>query len=228
METVLTYDLAQAEGLGFDGPLARFRWRGHRVRLPLAGAHNVLNALAAATTAVALGVSEVDVVSALAETSPVRGRFELVEGGQPFHVAVDYAHTPDALQSALAAARQVAGDNRVLVIFGCGGDRDVPKRPEMGQVAEKGADVVVITSDNPRSEDPTAIIESIVGGLRHPQAALVEPDRRAAIAEGLSRAEPGDVVLIAGKGHETYQIVGDQILDFDDRQVALAVLGAAT
>ncbi len=228
METVLTYDLAQAEGLGFDGPVARFRWRGHRVRLPLAGAHNVRNALAAATTAVALGVSEVDVVSALAETRPVRGRFESVEGGQPFHVAVDYAHTPDALQSALAAARQVAGDNRVLVIFGCGGDRDVRKRPEMGQVAEKGADVVVITSDNPRSEDPMAIIDSIIGGLRDPKAALVEPDRRAAIAAGLSRAEPGDVVLIAGKGHETYQIVGDQTLAFDDRQVALTVLGAAT
>lgn len=226
MATVVTYGLDQAEDLQFDGPVARFRWRGLPVQLPLAGAHNVLNALAAATTASALGVCEQDVVSALAQTRPVRGRFELVEGGQPFHVAVDYAHTPDALQSALAAARQVAGDNRVLVIFGCGGDRDVQKRPEMGQVAEKGADVVVITSDNPRSEDPAVIIDSIVRGLHHPSAALVEPDRRTAIAAGLSRAQPGDVVLIAGKGHETHQIVGGHITEFDDRRVALDILGA--
>lgn len=219
------YRLDHAEGLVFDGAISRFRWRGHDVVLQLAGAHNVLNALAAATTAEVLGIDTADIADALCATSPVRGRFEAVEAGQPFHIAVDYAHTPDALTAALAAARQVAGERRVLVVFGCGGDRDVQKRAEMGRVAEQGADVVVVTSDNPRSEDPNTIIENILEGVTEVDSVTVEPDRQAAITAAVESATSGDVVLIAGKGHETYQVIGDETIDFDDRRAALVALG---
>ncbi len=224
--TVETYSLADAAELDLQGPSAQFSWQGREVILPLAGSHNVSNALAAAVCAKANGIEVDDIVAALASTSPVRGRFELVPGSQPFHVAVDYAHTPDAMQAALIAARQVAADNRVVVVFGCGGDRDAQKRPEMGQVAEKGADVVIVTSDNPRSEDPNSIIEAILGGIGNPQNVVVEPDRAKAIASGIEHAGPGDVVLIAGKGHETYQIIGEETIDFDDVAVAKAYLEA--
>ncbi len=226
--TIDEYGLDQAVDLRFEGPISLFRWNDLPVVLPLAGAHNVSNALAAATTAVANGVDADTVVAALEKSGPVRGRFELVAGSQPFHVAIDYAHTPDALQFALIAARQVAGPNRVLVVFGCGGDRDVHKRPEMGRVAERGADVVIVTSDNPRSEDPASIIDAVIAGLAAPDAAVVEPDRRAAIAAALGRARPGDVVLIAGKGHETYQEIGDTRHPFDDAEVAGEILEALT
>ena len=221
-----TYGLDQAVDLLFDGPSSLFRWKGHDVVLPLAGAHNVANAIGAATAAIANGVPVETVVAALEKSAPVRGRFELVSGSQPFHVAIDYAHTPDALQSALTAARQVAGPNRVLVVFGCGGDRDARKRPEMGRVAERGADVAIVTSDNPRSEDPEVIIEAVVGGFESPGDAVVESDRRQAINAAIERAAPGDVVLIAGKGHETYQEIGDQRYPFDDAEVARKILEA--
>ena len=221
------YGLADAAELSFHGPTSRFGWRGHHIVLQLAGAHNVLNALAAATCAELLGMEPVDIADALCATSPVRGRFEAVDAGQPFHIAVDYAHTPDALTAALVAARQVAGRNRVLVVFGCGGDRDVQKRAEMGRVAEQGADLVVITSDNPRSEDPDAIIAAIVEGMERPADAVIEPDRRAAIGLAVDAARPGDLLLIAGKGHETYQIIGDRTLEFDDRHAVLQALGVA-
>ena len=171
----------------------------------------------------------VDIADALCATSPVRGRFEVVEAGQPFHIAVDYAHTPDALDAALIAARQVAGDGRVIVVFGCGGDRDVEKRAEMGRVAELGADRVVVTSDNPRSEDPDRIIDAILGGMTEPHRAPAgswsSPTGAGPSALAVEQASAGDIVLIAGKGHETYQIVGDRTLDFDDRAVALEALG---
>jgi UDP-N-acetylmuramoyl-L-alanyl-D-glutamate--2,6-diaminopimelate ligase len=178
----------------------------------------------------------VDIADALCSTSPVRGRFEAVDAGQPFHIAVDYAHTPDALAAALVAGRQVAGDRRVIVVFGCGGDRDVEKRAEMGRVAQQGADVVVVTSDNPRSEDPAAIIDGILQGIDSSEAparqglglVLVEQDRQSAIAAAIADAGPGDMVLVAGKGHETHQIIGDMILDFDDRHAVLLALGVAT
>jgi UDP-N-acetylmuramoyl-L-alanyl-D-glutamate--2,6-diaminopimelate ligase len=221
------YSLADAVDLRFDGPISHFRWRDQPITLQLAGAHNVSNAVAAATCAQVIGIDPVDIADALCATSPVRGRFEAVDAGQPFHIAVDYAHTPDALGAALTAARQVAGDRRVIVVFGCGGDRDVQKRAEMGRVAEQGAEVVVVTSDNPRSEDPLAIIDAIVAGMADPTTATVEPDRQGAIDTAVSAAEPGDVVLIAGKGHETYQIIGDRTIDFDDRRAALRALGVA-
>ena len=226
--TTDTYSLDQAVDLRFDGPTSLFRWGDDQVVLPLAGAHNVSNALGAATAALVAGIAVHQVVAALEKSMPVRGRFELVPGGQPFHVAIDYAHTPDAMQSALTAARQVAGPNRVLVVFGCGGDRDAQKRPEMGRVAERGADVAIVTSDNPRFEDPDTIIDAVLGGFEMPHAAVVEPDRRRAIETAFGRARRGDVVLIVGKGHETYQEIGETRLPFDDAQVAREVLEALT
>lgn len=222
------YSLDQAADLHYDGPTSLFRWGQHQIVLPLAGAHNVSNALGAATAAVAAGIPTEQVAAALEKSSPVRGRFELVSGSQPFHVAIDYAHTPDAMESALTAARQVAGSNRVLVVFGCGGDRDARKRPEMGRVAERGADVAIVTSDNPRSEEPGAIITEVVAGFAAPAAAVVEPDRRRAIEVALRQAREGDMVLIAGKGHETYQEIGETRLPFDDADVARSILEALT
>jgi UDP-N-acetylmuramoyl-L-alanyl-D-glutamate--2,6-diaminopimelate ligase len=220
------YELADAADLRFEGATSRFSWRGHGVVLQLAGRHNVSNALAAATTAMALGLDENDIVDALQAASPVRGRFEMVDAGQPFRIVVDYAHTPDALDAVVDAARQVAS-GRVILVFGCGGDRDHEKRPEMGRVADRAADVVVVTSDNPRSEDPQTIIDSILSGMGETgDRVMVEPDRRRAIAVALGAARPGDLVLLAGKGHETVQVIGRQELPFDDRAVALEELGA--
>ncbi|MDH3681861.1 MAG: UDP-N-acetylmuramoyl-L-alanyl-D-glutamate--2,6-diaminopimelate ligase [Acidimicrobiia bacterium] len=227
---VVPYELADAEGLVFDGPITRFTWQGHQVVLQLAGRHNVANALAAASAAVAAGIDTNDIADALCATQPVRGRFELIQVGQPFTLAVDYAHTPDALDAVLDASRQVAV-GRVIVVFGCGGDRDQDKRPEMGLVVDRAADVAVVTSDNPRSEDPDRIIEDVVSGMTSgagggPAARIiVEPDRRKAIAAAVAAAGAGDLVLIAGKGHETVQLVGDREVPFDDRQVALEALG---
>lgn len=225
---IVPYGLGDADELEFIGPTSRFRWRDLPITLQLAGTHNVLNALAAATCAELLGMEPVDIADALCATSPVRGRFEVVEAGQAFHIAVDYAHTPDALDAALTAARQVAGAGRVIVVFGCGGDRDLEKRAEMGRVAELGADRVIVTSDNPRSEDPDVIIDAVVEGMEAAPTdgrLEIEPDRRAAIHLAVSEADAGDLVLIAGKGHETYQIIGDHTIDFDDRAVALEALG---
>ncbi|HXW32952.1 MAG TPA: cyanophycin synthetase, partial [Acidimicrobiales bacterium] len=195
----------------------RFSWRGREVSLRLSGAFHVNNALAAATAATALGVDEDAVIEGLRLAEPVPGRFEIVETRTPFTIVVDYAHTPDALRAALAGAREFAATGRVLCVFGCGGERDVYKRPQMGSVAEKCADVVLITSDNPRSEDPMEIVTQIKSGLEHPDAAIVDPDRRAAIAKAVGLARPGDVVLIAGKGHETTIEQGGTTVAFDDR-----------
>ena len=153
---------------------------------------------------------------------------ERIDVGQAFTVFVDYAHTPDGLSAVLRSLRESAVEGRIVLVFGCGGDRDKAKRPLMGEVAVNLADEVVVTSDNPRSEDPGAIIASIVAGvpdhLRH-RLVDVEEDRRSAIRNAIARARPGDVVLIAGKGHETTQTVGDLVLPFDDRDVVREALG---
>ena len=198
-----------------------FTWRGREVRFPLPGRHNVANALLAAEACAALGVDEDAIVTALADLPTVPGRFEPVRAGQAVDVVVDYAHTPDALEAVLEAARDLT-DGRVLVVFGCGGDRDAAKRPRMGEVATRLADLVVLTSDNPRSEDPLRILEEIRSGCAGDP--LVEPDRRAAIRAVLSAATPGDVVVIAGKGHEQGQEVAGVVTPFDDRAVAAEVL----
>jgi UDP-N-acetylmuramoyl-L-alanyl-D-glutamate--2,6-diaminopimelate ligase len=196
------------------------------VRLRLRGRFNVSNALAALAAARALGVPLAVAADALADVTGVAGRFEAVDEGQPFAVIVDYAHTPDGLRRVLEAAREMAA-GRVLVVFGCGGDRDRTKRPVMGRIACEMADRVIVTSDNPRSEEPMAIIRDILAGVPGGGAAgsvEVEPDRRTAIARAVALARPGDVVLIAGKGHEPYQEIAGVRYPFDDRQVAAEVL----
>jgi UDP-N-acetylmuramoyl-L-alanyl-D-glutamate--2,6-diaminopimelate ligase len=200
-----------------------------RLILRLAARFNVENALAAATTALALGLPLEAVRRGLAGTPGVPGRFEAVRAGQPFGVIVDYSHTPDSLENALRAARSVTR-GRVLVVFGCGGDRDRGKRPLMGEIGARLADRAFITSDNPRSEAPLAIIDEIAAGVPAERAEHVtlEPDRRVAIRLALDEARDDDCVVIAGKGHEQGQIIGDRRIPFDDRAVAeelLAELG---
>ncbi|HET8577546.1 MAG TPA: UDP-N-acetylmuramoyl-L-alanyl-D-glutamate--2,6-diaminopimelate ligase [Methylomirabilota bacterium] len=198
-----------------------------RVSSPLVGEHNVMNLLGAIGVGVALAMDPEMIGRALSGVSTVAGRFERVEAGQPFLVVVDYAHTPDALERTLGTARKlVAPGGRLGVVFGCGGDRDRGKRPLMGGIATRLADRAWVTSDNPRSEQPDAIIAEIVTGI--PREALdrhvTMPDRKAAIRSALEWARPGDVIVLAGKGHETYQIVGSEVLPFDDRAIAREVL----
>ncbi len=193
----------------------------------LVGEHNVMNLLGAVGVGLALQMDRAVIARALSGVRAVPGRFERVEAGQPFLVVVDYAHTPDALENVLATARKLlTGGGRLAVVFGCGGDRDRGKRPIMGEIAARLADRLWVTSDNPRSERPEAIVAEIVAGIpaagRNRHVAL--PDRRAAIRDALTWAAPGDVVVIAGKGHEPYQIIGSEVLPFDDRAEARAVL----
>ena len=198
------------------------------IDLKLKGRFNVENALAAMAGARLLGIPDGEISAGLERLDGVPGRFESVDEGQPFTVLVDYAHTPDSLENVLQSARGLTGE-RVLCVFGCGGDRDRGKRPLMGRIAAELADLAIVTSDNPRSEDPRAIIEEILGGA---EAELeVEPDRREAIARAIEAAAPGDVVVIAGKGHEQGQQFRDRTVPFDDREVAreaLRRLGART
>jgi len=187
--------------------------------LPLPGRFNVANALAAAGVALARGIAPDVVRSALEGAPDVPGRCEVVDEGQPFSVIVDYAHTPDGLEQVLALAREVT-DGRCLVVFGCGGDRDRTKRPIMGRIGTEMADYAVFTSDNPRSEDPERILREVEAGASDKRNFESYVDRRQAIERALGLAGPGDVVVIAGKGHESYQIVQDRTIPFDDRQVA--------
>jgi UDP-N-acetylmuramyl-tripeptide synthetase len=185
----------------------------------------VANALAAAATAEAQGIDAAVVAEGLAEVPVVPGRWEVVDAGQPFTVVVDYAHTPDGLEHVLTAARSSVGAAaRVIVVFGCGGDRDRSKRPVMAATATRLADVVVLTSDNPRGEDPMAIIEEAAAGADPSGTLVIEPDREQAIALALQRAADGDLVVVAGKGHETGQVIGDRLIPFDDRDVARRLL----
>jgi UDP-N-acetylmuramoyl-L-alanyl-D-glutamate--2,6-diaminopimelate ligase len=222
----VAYAMADAAGLAVGRLASTFSWRGQRIRLALGGRFNVLNALAAATAATEAGLTAADVAAGLAAAGAVPGRFEPVDAGQPFTVVIDFAHTPESLSSVLRAAREVAGGKRVIVAFGCGGDRDPAKRPAMGAAAAGLADVVVVTSDNPRTEDPAAIIEDVITGVPTSSTARAhsEIDRRSAIALALADARPGDVVVIAGKGHETTQTFADRVVDFDDRAVARQLL----
>ncbi len=233
---VIGYRLSDATDVVLDGPQSRFTWAGQPVVLRLAGAHNIANALAAAAVARHLGFGPEEVADALCAVDAPRGRFEFVNVGQDFHVIVDYAHKPEALSAVLEAARDVAGDNKVLVVIGCGGDRDRAKRPLMGRVSAEAADHAYFTSDNPRSEKPLVIIDEMLTGLgAGPPAGepvrsgaaenvTVEVDRRKAIAAAIAAAGPGDVVLIAGKGHEDYQVINDVTVPFDDRLVAAELI----
>jgi len=194
----------------------------------LVGEHNVYNMLAAIAVGLELGLSPHDIESSLASVKNVPGRFERIDQGQDFTVIVDYAHTEDALLRVLLAAQSLK-KTKIITVFGCGGDRDMGKRPKMGQVAVRHSDLAILTSDNPRTEDPMKILQDIEAGIfKIPQAMRSDyrmiPDRREAIEAAIGSAESKDIVLIAGKGHEDYQIVGTDRLNFDDRQVASEVL----
>ncbi|HEX7095240.1 MAG TPA: UDP-N-acetylmuramoyl-L-alanyl-D-glutamate--2,6-diaminopimelate ligase [Acidimicrobiales bacterium] len=217
--TIVRTGLSQVEPLEIGAASSRVRWRGHELRVPLGGRFNVANAVLAAEIATALGAPADAIVEGIASAAPVPGRFERVDAGQPFTIVVDYAHTPDGLEQLLEAARELVDGGRVIVVFGCGGERDTSKRPFMARAAEEGADLVVVTSDNPRGEDPQRIIADIVAGFSA-RPWRVEPDRRAAIAAAIAEARPGDVVVIAGKGPETVQEIAGREEPFDDRAVA--------
>ena len=204
--------------VGLGRRSSTLRWRDRTIELALAGAFNVANAVMAAETAVALGHSPSAVAEALATIPGVPGRVEAIDQGQPFAVIVDYAHTHEALAGVLEAARELTTES-LIVVFGAGGNRDRGKRPLMGAVARSLADRVVVTSDNPRDERPADIISAIVSGMAEPPD-LVEVDRRRAIGAAFDMAGPGDLVLLAGKGHETTQTIGSQVFSFDDRVVA--------
>ncbi len=206
---------------------SQFTWRDEEVAVALTGLVNVANAQLAAEAAVVLGIPPHVVAEGLSSAPPVPGRMEVIDtAGLGFSVLVDYAHTPAALEAVLTEARRVAAaaTGRTIVVFGCGGDRDAMKRPAMGGAAARGADLVVVTSDNPRHEDPGEIIDEVLRGVVPPAELLVEPDRRRAVERAIRRARPGDVVVVAGKGHETVQVVGDRRLPFDDRAMAAEVL----
>ncbi|MDI3316067.1 MAG: UDP-N-acetylmuramoyl-L-alanyl-D-glutamate--2,6-diaminopimelate ligase [Bacillota bacterium] len=230
---VLTYGLG--EGADLRGEVRRMEsgstrvavegaYGGGELLLPLPGRFNVYNALAALGATLALGVPLDAGLEALAQAPVVPGRFERIEGEQPFTVVVDYAHTPDGLENVLKTARELTR-GRVIVVFGAGGDRDRGKRPLMGAVAARWADRIVLTSDNPRGEEPEAILDDIEQGLAGTGASYTRcVDRREAIREAIASAAPGDLVLIAGKGHETYQIFRERTVHFDDREEARAAL----
>ncbi len=207
----------------FDTPAGSFA-----TDLRLISEFNVMNALAATAVAVSQGIPLETIAAGLSRVESVEGRLETVDAGQDFAIVVDYAHTPDALEKTLRAVGKLV-PGRLITVFGCGGDRDRGKRPMMGAIAGAGSDVVVVTSDNPRSEDPAAIISAVVAGVRSAggsaELSVIE-DRREAIAFAIGEANAGDLVLIAGKGHEDYQIVGDTRLHFDDREEARAAVVA--
>jgi len=196
-----------------------FVWKGVPVRSKLFGYHNLLNLLAAMTVAECQGISRRDIAAAVGKAMAPPGRLEEVASAEAFRVVVDYAHTDGSLEAVLKALRPVTR-GRLISVFGCGGDRDRSKRPRMGRVAELGSDQLIITSDNPRTESPENIIQDITTGLDCPNDAVVVEDRREAIGLSIRMAREGDTVLIAGKGHETYQELEGRTIHFDDREIA--------
>jgi UDP-N-acetylmuramoyl-L-alanyl-D-glutamate--2,6-diaminopimelate ligase len=211
----------------FDGLHFDLLYAGQRqaIESPLVGRINVSNILAAVGVGLSYGMDLAAISEGVRKCPPVPGRFERVDAGQPFLVVVDYAHTDDALRNVIQASRELAGRGRVITLFGCGGDRDRTKRPLMGMAAAELSDLVVLTSDNPRSEDPLGIMNDVMVGLgRFDTPHVTQPDRAKAIAHALGEAKAGDVVLLAGKGHETYQILQDRTIDFDDRETARRAL----
>jgi len=195
------------------------------VRSRLVGRMNAYNILAAIGAGIGLGLPLGQIEQGIAALEAVPGRFERVDEGQPYLVVVDYAHTDDALRNVISAARELSKGGRIITLFGAGGERDRTKRPLMGEAAGSLSDLVVLTSDNPRSEDPLRIINDVVVGLQKANATYrIEPDREQAIAIALDAAQPGDIVILAGKGHETYQVLRDGPIDFDDREKARTAL----
>lgn len=209
------------QGLRFEVQHGKERFE---IASPLIGRINVYNILAACGAGLSYNINPETIAKGIAALHAVPGRFERVDEGQPFVVVVDYAHTDDALRNVIAVARGL-NPKRIITLFGCGGDRDRSKRPLMGQAAAESSDLVILTSDNPRSEDPLAIMNDALVGIRRKDVPhIVEPDRAAAIARAIKEANAGDIVILAGKGHEPYQVLKDRTIAFDDRQVARDVL----
>jgi UDP-N-acetylmuramoyl-L-alanyl-D-glutamate--2,6-diaminopimelate ligase len=205
--------------------MIKLKYSGKEIdmKMPFVGVHNVYNVLAAVASAISLGF-ELDVIKSGIETAPtVPGRLESVPCNRGFEVVVDYAHTPHALETVLQALRNLV-KGRILLVFGCGGDRDKEKRPLMGRIADEKSDIFWLTNDNPRSEDPLNIIDGIKVGIKPGRSFHTQINRHKAIADALSEAKDGDLVLVAGKGHEKYQIIKDTIIPFDDREVIKAIL----
>ncbi|WP_158735454.1 UDP-N-acetylmuramoyl-L-alanyl-D-glutamate--2,6-diaminopimelate ligase [Alteribacillus sp. YIM 98480] len=194
-------------------------WGERKIELSLIGRFSVYNALAAASACLAEGVGLDTIKNALTKVSGIAGRFEPVDAGQPYAVIVDYAHTPDSLENVLQTIQDMAKGS-IYVIAGCGGDRDATKRPEMAKIAVKYSHHAIFTSDNPRNEDPQQILDQMVSGVHQEDTYTVIADRREAIRYAVERANDNDVILIAGKGHETYQVIGENVLEFDDRKEA--------
>jgi UDP-N-acetylmuramoyl-L-alanyl-D-glutamate--2,6-diaminopimelate ligase len=201
-----------------------FFWRQHLVNSALLGDYNVDNALIAMTILSVLGADDGSIAAAMGEVASVSGRFDVVRGSD-VTVIVDYAHTPEGLRRLLEDVRVMVPGGRVITVFGCGGDRDRAKRPEMGLVATTYSDFTIVTSDNPRSESPESIIDAVMSGVASGANVVRDADRRSAIAKALEAASPGDVVVVAGKGHETTQTIGELVVPFDDRVVARELLG---
>ena len=227
-----SFGIDDARDIHAEASKVSFTWHDKRFEINTGGEFNLMNALAAATAAAKLGVTFGDICKGLAAASAVPGRFETVSAGQNFSVVVDYAHTPEALQNVLIAARQIVGKNdKVILVFGCGGGRDQLKRPKMGSVALKFADLVYITSDNPRHVDAQTIADEILQGaskdLNDSKKVMIDLDRRHAIAAAFASAKPGDIVIIAGKGHEATQTIGAYELPFSDAEVSRELLKAS-
>lgn len=229
---VITYGLSERAAVrGVEYHLGQYgtdlvvAWEGLRekLRINISGRFNIHNALAAVAGGIALGIKWDAIKSGIESIENVPGRFEKIECGQDFTVIVDYAHTPDALERLLTAARELS-TGKIIVVFGCGGDRDRGKRPIMGRIASTLSDLAIVTSDNPRTEQPMSIIREIMRGLNSGRPYGIVPDRKEAIARALDMASSGDTVVIAGKGHETYQIIGNQKFPFDDRKIVRELL----
>jgi UDP-N-acetylmuramoyl-L-alanyl-D-glutamate--2,6-diaminopimelate ligase len=224
---IAPFSMSDVSELQVTATTHQYSWSGQKIRIGIGGTVNVMNSIAAATAAREIGIQLNDIVSGLESAPAVPGRFEKVEAGQDFVVLVDFAHTPDGLAEVLRSVRTSSPEGRVIVVFGCGGDRDKTKRPLMGEIAVSLADAVIVTSDNPRTEDPVAIMSSITAGIpdhmRH-RLLSTDVDRRRAIQRAINVARAGDVILIAGKGHEVTQTIGDESHPFNDREVALEIL----
>ena len=212
--------MGRIESLSIQG--TKYTINGTEYSTRLVGEHNVYNILAAHSLAKALEIDDETIGRAISGVRSIPGRFERVTFGKGYHVFVDYAHTPDALDHILDAAN-VLKKGRIITVFGCGGDRDRGKRPKMGSIVERKSDIAIVTSDNPRTEDPAAIIEDIKEGLEGKNYMII-PDRKEAIYMAVELAQKKDIVLIAGKGHEDYQILKEETIHFDDREVVLQAI----
>ena len=228
-----SFGMSDAKDIHADASKISFHWQGQKIDSLMGGYFNVMNALAAATAAAKLGVTVSDIAKGLAAASAVPGRFESVSEGQLFSVVVDYAHTPEALQNVLLAGRKIVGkDAQVILVFGCGGGRDQLKRPKMGDIASQFADLVYVTSDNPRHEDARTIAHEVLQGVSSVSSVMsrvtIELDRRLAIGAAFGSAKPGDIVIIAGKGNEATQTIGADETPFSDVQVSRELLKAVS